>query len=484
MGNNKANNAAQLNSARTRVGNYFTEVPQCTDESCDDGNPCTRDECDFFCTHTYDDTLCPSSEPSTSSEPSSTPSDQPSVVTTAPSSKPTTSAAPSFSSAEPSQGPSDQPSDQPSFTPVWTEIFAQGFESGLDNFNDAGSDVRLYSGTKYSYSGSKSLQLRDDTATSLSVTKPFRVSGYSTLKVEFWYKSQRFRHGSDAFFLQSADGDDGTEWITKGSWTYKSNGFNSNNKWRSATVKFQIETGTMRIRFKNNGHNNKERIYIDDVKVSGGADPSAMPSSLPSLSTAPSSKPTTSAAPSFSSAEPSQGPSVEPSENPSTSTKPSDQPSGQPSFSTIWTVIFDNDFQSGLGNFIDAGKNMRGKSGALELRGKSATSLGFTNSFPVESCLTLKVEFRYKSSRFRHRSDAFFLQSADGDDGTEWITKGSWTYKSNGFNSNNKWRSASVKFQIETDTMRIRFKNNGHNRRERIYIDDVKVSCGADPSAT
>jgi hypothetical protein len=165
--------------------------------------------------------------------------------------------------------PTPEPSDQPYTTPIWTVIFANDFESGLGNFNDPGSDVRLYSGRKHSHSGSKSLQLRDDTATSLSFTKPFTVSSYSTLKVEFWYKSSRFRHAPDAFLLQSADGKAGTEWVTKGSWTYNVNDFTSNGVWRFASVQFQIDTRWMRIRFQNNGHNNKERIYIDDVIVAG-----------------------------------------------------------------------------------------------------------------------------------------------------------------------------------------------------------------------
>jgi hypothetical protein len=161
----------------------------------------------------------------------------------------------------------------------------------------------------------------------------------------------------------------------------------------------------------------------------------------------------------------------------------------------IWTEIFANDFEGGFGNFNDPGRKAklyRGRryshSGrhSLQLRGDTRTSLSYTNPFSVESYSTLEVEFWYKarrsrrSRRFNHDSDGFVLQSADGngDDGTEWVTKGSWTYESNVFApSSNGWRSASVKFQIETGTtMRIRFKNKGRNRNDRIYIDDVIVS--------
>jgi hypothetical protein len=221
----------------------------------------------------------PSAAPSTSSAPSAMPSTMPSYL---PSSEPSTSAAPSTSSPpsdapssnpseNPSSKPSDQPSDQPSTTPIWIEIFANDFERGLGNFNDGSRDVRLYSGKKFAHKGKKSLELRDNNPTmSLSSTDPFTVSSYSTLKVEFWYKSRGFKKTHESFSLESY-GDNGTDWTEKGTWTYLSNnGFTSNNRWRFVSVEFPIDTiTTMRIRFKNNGDKRKTKVYIDDVTVSG-----------------------------------------------------------------------------------------------------------------------------------------------------------------------------------------------------------------------
>jgi hypothetical protein len=131
-------------------------------------------------------------------------------------------------------------------------------------------DARRYSGTKYSHTGKKSLELRDDTKSSLSYTNPFTVSGYSTLKVEFWYKSRGFKKRRESFSLESADGDTGTDWVEKVTWKYRSKGFKKNNRWRFVSVEFPIDAiTTMRIRFKNNGDNDKRRVYIDDVAVSG-----------------------------------------------------------------------------------------------------------------------------------------------------------------------------------------------------------------------
>jgi hypothetical protein len=146
-----------------------------------------------------------------------------------------------------------------------TEIFTNHFERGLGNFRDPGSDARLYSGRKYSHSGSKSLELRDNSRTSFSVTTPFTVSGLSSLKVEFWYMSKGFNQKNNGFVLQS-DADGRGDWITKRRWRYKSNGYHG---WRFATVEFPIDTTRMRIRFKNDGDNNHQKIFIDDVVVSG-----------------------------------------------------------------------------------------------------------------------------------------------------------------------------------------------------------------------
>jgi hypothetical protein len=224
--------------------------------------------------------VAPSTMPSDhpSSEPSSKPSDQPSnQPSSTPSSEPTStpSVAPSTMPSEhpssgPSSKPSDQPSKQPSSTPIWTEIFANGFESGYGNFNDGGKDSNL---DKKSHTGSKSLRLRDGSGSSLSFTDPFTVSIYSTLKVEFWYMSSGFDVNDDSFSLQSAnvDGGTGTDWVTKGTWTRGSNVFTSNGTWYFASVEFAIDadTSTMRIQFMSDSDDDREKVYIDDVTVSG-----------------------------------------------------------------------------------------------------------------------------------------------------------------------------------------------------------------------
>jgi hypothetical protein len=351
-------------------------------------------------------------------------------------------------------------------TPIWTEIFAEGFENGFEYFTDGGANAQL-AGSNNAHTGSKSLRLQDDTGTSLSYTKSFPVSSYSTLKVEFWYKSSGFDWSSDSFSLQSHTEETGTNWVTEERWSRGSNGFTANNSWKFASVEFPINTTTMRIRFKNYGNKKNERIFIDDLTVSGMWNGKSFSNvalaQTPFPSSLPSSDPSTSASP---------------------SSQPSDQPSKRPSSTPIWTEVFAEGFENGFGHFTDGGANaqLAGSNNAhtgsksLRLQDNTGTSLSYTKSLTVSSYSTLKVEFWYKSSGFDWKSDSFSLQSLNEETGTVWVTQETWSRGSNGFTTNNSWKFASVEFPIDTTTMRIRFKNHGNKKNERIFIDDVRVS--------
>jgi hypothetical protein len=86
--------------------------------------------------------------------------------------------------------------------------------------------------------------------------------------------SSGFDVNDDSFSLQSAnvDGGTGTDWVTKGTWTRGSNVFTSNGTWYFASVEFAIDadTSTMRIQFMSNSDVDREKVFIDDVTVSGG----------------------------------------------------------------------------------------------------------------------------------------------------------------------------------------------------------------------
>jgi hypothetical protein len=122
----------------------------------------------------------------------------------------------------------------------------------------------LKKGTSHN-GGSKSAYIRDDSNGKSSVySDSFPVSSYSKIKVEFWYMSKNFDN-NDNFYLET---DTGSGWLTVYSWVYGDH-FDQNSKWRLASVEVDVSSDNLRIRFRNNGDGNKEKIYIDEVVVSG-----------------------------------------------------------------------------------------------------------------------------------------------------------------------------------------------------------------------
>jgi hypothetical protein len=85
------------------------------------------------------------------------------------------------------------------------------------------------------------------------------------IKVEFWYKSKGFDN-NDSFYLET---NTGSNWRIEDSWVYGVDSFTSNYKWRAASIEVPVISSNLKIRFRNNGDGNRERIYIDEVVVSG-----------------------------------------------------------------------------------------------------------------------------------------------------------------------------------------------------------------------
>ena len=124
------------------------------------------------------------------------------------------------------------------------------------------------------------------------------ISRYSRLKVDFFYLSEDFNNGADFFFeWSSSDGaptqsrrlkgkktpsrepqkeepDDGGSdtWVTKGSWALGDN-FEANEVWFEVNAMEMDVTGinTLRVRFRADCKNWRQKIFIDDVKLWGKA---------------------------------------------------------------------------------------------------------------------------------------------------------------------------------------------------------------------
>ena len=157
----------------------------------------------------------------------------------------------------------------------WEEISFADFASGTwgyPNWEGGGDDAALIKNAKNSYGNSDSYALRiQDNTESSTVTREIDTTPYSTIKVVFQYKPKRMAGSSEEFYFAiSTDG--GTSFIKIKTWSTTSKlGNMVNNEWNKGTVEDIDVTGidSLFIRFVCVGNTNKDRVFLDDIKVEG-----------------------------------------------------------------------------------------------------------------------------------------------------------------------------------------------------------------------
>lgn len=154
---------------------------------------------------------------------------------------------------------------------VFTTITFDDFEVGYGNFTDGGDNSIRYAGS-YSHQGQRSIDLQDNTSTSLITTTTGRnVSGYATLEVDFWFKMVQLEEGEDFWLQYSPDG--GTNWQTVASWT-RTPGQHDNNTFYNKVVKLTKGpynfSSNAKIRFRCDASSSGDDVYIDEVTWRGG----------------------------------------------------------------------------------------------------------------------------------------------------------------------------------------------------------------------
>ncbi len=141
------------------------------------------------------------------------------------------------------------------------------FESGWDGWIDGGSDAFRYSGSR-SYQGSYSIRIRDNSGTASSMTlNNIDVTPYDQVEIDFFFYVSSMETGED-FWVRFFDG---STWITVA--TYVSGSGINNNTFYQGTVtvdasqyNFASNSG---FRFQCDASGNADRIYIDQVTITG-----------------------------------------------------------------------------------------------------------------------------------------------------------------------------------------------------------------------
>lgn len=148
-----------------------------------------------------------------------------------------------------------------------TLLSADYFETGLDGWTDGGVDcARILSG--FSWEGSYSVQLRDNSGVSSSMTKGgYNLTPYASVEVKFYFYANSMENGEDFWLRYNS----GSGWQTVATYA-RGTSFN-NSTFYVATVTLTAGQVTFSnnasFRFQCDASADNDQIYIDEVTITG-----------------------------------------------------------------------------------------------------------------------------------------------------------------------------------------------------------------------
>lgn len=154
--------------------------------------------------------------------------------------------------------------------PEWTELTYDDFESGWGSYTDGGKDCSLYTSGTLAHQGANAANIQDNSGVSSSFYYTNGVDvdtpGYIQIKVEFWFTTLKVEPGED-FWVQYYDG---STWNTVATYvcgTDFNNGefYNKTLNIDEANYAFPAD---MKIRFMCDTSDNRDDVYIDEIRVS------------------------------------------------------------------------------------------------------------------------------------------------------------------------------------------------------------------------
>lgn len=148
-------------------------------------------------------------------------------------------------------------------------LLASYFENGWDSWSDGGSDVdRVIS--NYSYEGTHSIRIRDNSGTLSAMTSPtFSMVGGTGATIQFYFKTYSMETGEDFWVRYN----NGGGWVTIGQFKAGTN-FNNNTFYvTTVTVtNFLPTSGTFRIQC--DASDDTDQVFIDQVTITKLTGPS------------------------------------------------------------------------------------------------------------------------------------------------------------------------------------------------------------------
>ncbi|MEL6923973.1 MAG: M43 family zinc metalloprotease, partial [Bacteroidota bacterium] len=140
------------------------------------------------------------------------------------------------------------------------------FESGFGIWNDGGSDCARINNSGAANSGSFSVRLRDNTASSTTTTDNLALAAFEDITVDFSYLPSSMENGEDFWLQISTNG--GSSYTTVATWARGTDFINNQRYDEAVTIEGPFSNNT-RVRFRCDASSNADYVYIDDIVISG-----------------------------------------------------------------------------------------------------------------------------------------------------------------------------------------------------------------------
>ncbi len=149
----------------------------------------------------------------------------------------------------------------------YVNIDFEDFESGWGIWNDGGSDCARINYAPYASSGSITIRIRDNSGVASSMTTDnLNLSGFEEVQIDFTYYPVGMENNEDFWLQGSLDG--GSTWTTVGTWA-RPDDFQNNGFYSESIVITGDYTSTTQWRFRCDASANNDRIYMDDINITG-----------------------------------------------------------------------------------------------------------------------------------------------------------------------------------------------------------------------
>ncbi len=147
-----------------------------------------------------------------------------------------------------------------------TTIFSDSFESSYGNWNDGGDDCQRHNNATWANTGNFSIRLRDNSSTSRVTSNVFDASAFSSLQLSFSFITEDFDNAEEFTLEVSSNG--GSNWTQIEEWNLGDEFVNEVRVNESVDYEGAL-TSNMAFRFVCNASDNNDRVYIDDIVITG-----------------------------------------------------------------------------------------------------------------------------------------------------------------------------------------------------------------------